>query len=249
MQGTETYIVKQIEAIAKSPDVAKETGVLGDRGMLLSGLLREAEKVQTGGMYGLMAGQAGHLQEYMMQRGMLPQAIGSMSAADRVELMSGDMNEETIRRLARQEAVRELTLNSEEFNNASGNPAKQQEIIDANIGTYADQIRNTHTAIKNFGQAGGSSDIAQLEELGGFNAIASDVAARRPPSAVHKYAADDDAVREIFGANGNPNAPMPALLAALDQLSQGANFQVDPKSLETSLRSMQLAAREAGVGF
>jgi len=246
IQGTETDTLKQAEAIAKSPDAARDTGLLGDRGMLVAGLRQEAEKMQLASMHGLMAGQVGQLQERLFQQGMLPQAIGNMAPADRVRLMAGDLNEETIRRLAIQEARRDLELNNKEYQQQSGNPAAQQRILEQNLGQYEQRITETAQAIKDFPADGKISD---LEKLGGFEAIASNVDAQRTAAAVKKYAGAVDAVREIFGDSGNPNAPMPALLAALDQLTQGANFQMDAKNVEIALRQMQVTAREAGIGF
>jgi hypothetical protein len=58
-----------------------------------------------------------------------------------------------------------------------------------------------------------------------------------------------DAIRELFGDNGNPNAPIPALLAALDQLSHGSVGKVSQRQVENSVRQMRLTAKEMGVGF
>jgi hypothetical protein len=245
-QGEETDTMRQAEAIAKIAPAVKETGLLTDREMLLPQLKREAEKMQVAEMHGLMAGQVGRLAEYMTHRGMLPQAIGAMSAADRVKLMGGQIDDDTVARLAMQEAKRDLFESSEEYRNA-GAP-RQAEMESERAKEHKTRIRNTSTAIQQFNETGAGS-IEDLEKMGGFEAIASNVDSQRTASALKKYSGAVDAIREIFGDNGNPNAPMPALLAALDHLTQGANFQMDAKDVEATLRQMQMTAKEAGIGF
>lgn len=247
VQGKETDTIKQAEAIAKIQPAVQETGLLNDKEMLLPHLRRAAEKMQVAGMHGLMAGQVGQLQEYMLQRGMLPQALGSMTAADRVKLMGGELDQDTLRRLATTAAEREL-MTKESYRSMS--PQEQKTQLDAETNKQIATLTETSKAIKQYNDgAPDKKSIADLEKMGGFETIAGNVDAQRTASALKKYSGAVDAVREIFGDNGNPNAPMPALLAALDHLTHGANFQMDAKEVETSLRQMQMTAREAGIGF
>lgn len=246
VQGDEKDTTKQAEAIAKIQPAVKETGLLGEKEMLLSQVRKEAEKMQVAEMHGLMAGQVGQLQEYMMQRGMLPKAVGAMAPADRVKLMGGKLDDATITRLATTEAERDLMLNNETYQKAD--LTTQQKMVQERLTDYKKDIETTSQAIQDF-NAGKGGSVEELEKMGGFEAIAGNVDSQRTASSLKKYSGAIDAVREIFGDNGNPNAPMPALLAALDHLTQGANFQMDAKGVETALRKMQMAAKEAGIGF
>lgn len=246
VQGDEKDTTKQAEAIAKIQPAVKETGLLGEKEMLLSQVRKEAEKMQVAEMHGLMAGQVGQLQEYMMQRGMLPKAVGAMAPADRVKLMGGKLDDATITRLATTEAERDLMLNNETYQKAD--LTTQQKMVQERLTDYKKNIETTSQAIQDFNEGKGGS-VEELEKMGGFEAIAGNVDSQRTASSLKKYSGAVDAVREIFGDNGNPNAPMPALLAALDHLTQGANFQMDAKGVETALRKMQMAAKEAGIGF
>ena len=246
VQGDETDVTKQAAAIAKINPAVAATGLLSANEMMLPQLRQKAEKMQIAEMHGLMAGQVGQLAEYMNHRGMLPQAIGAMSAADRVKLMGGQLDDDTLNRLAMQEAKRDLFASSEAYRNA--NPAEQERMEQDKAAEHRKTIQSTSAAITNFNQTGAGS-IADLEKMGGFEALAGNVDSQRTASALKKYSGAVDAIREIFGDNGNPNAPMPALLAALDHLTQGANFQMDAKDVETTLRQMQLTAKEAGIGF
>lgn len=49
------------------------------------------------------------------------------------------------------------------------------------------------------------------------------------------------AISDLFGANGQPNAPMPQLLAALDQLGQGAEYRYSTNQVESMFRNLQQA--------
>lgn len=49
------------------------------------------------------------------------------------------------------------------------------------------------------------------------------------------------AISDLFGANGQPNAPMPQLLAALDQLGQGAEYRYGAGQVTSMFRNLQQA--------
>jgi hypothetical protein len=49
------------------------------------------------------------------------------------------------------------------------------------------------------------------------------------------------AISDLFGANGQPNAPIPQLLAALDQLGQGAEYRYGANTVESMFRNLQQA--------
>lgn len=57
------------------------------------------------------------------------------------------------------------------------------------------------------------------------------------------------AVREIFGDAGITNAPMQQLVAALENFTQGANYQLDPNKTNMMLRTMREAANAQGMGM
>lgn len=48
-------------------------------------------------------------------------------------------------------------------------------------------------------------------------------------------------ISDLFGANGQPNAPIPQLLAALDQLGQGAEYRYGANTVESLFRNLQQA--------
>jgi hypothetical protein len=62
-----------------------------------------------------------------------------------------------------------------------------------------------------------------------------------------KYKGALAAVKEIFGENGNPNAPMRELMNALESLTQGGLQQINSGRVEMTVRNMYNAAKLAGV--
>ena len=57
------------------------------------------------------------------------------------------------------------------------------------------------------------------------------------------------AVRDLFGANGRPDAPMAELIGGLEALTAGAVGKADPSALARSVRSTANLARQAGVSI
>ncbi len=47
------------------------------------------------------------------------------------------------------------------------------------------------------------------------------------------------AIGDLFGANGKPNAPIPELLAALDQMGGGMEYRYNPGQVENTFRRLQ----------
>lgn len=66
---------------------------------------------------------------------------------------------------------------------------------------------------------------------------------------LRQYTETLSAIRDIFGDNGKPNAPIPELLNALGHLSGGLSNQVDPTRLANQLRTTGNLARQSGIGL
>ena len=261
--GDEKDTTKQAEALTKFDAAIKElnqtvkgksadqSGLLGEKEVTVDKTVKQARENRLGEVNGFMAGQVGQMTEQMFQRGMLPQAVGALAPADRVKLLSTERERdpETLKRLAEEFGHRDMM--TRDANYASATPAEQRAMLQPKLGAaggYQDKLKDVFNAADDF-NAGKRTDVQQIEKMEGFDAVAGNVDAKRSAAAIKKYTGAVAAVREIFGDNGNPNAPMPALLAALDHLSQGASGQMDPKQIEGALRSMQQMARESGVGF
>ena len=253
--GKATDTKQQAQELVKFERAIQEAGVLGSSETTIGGLVSKAERRSTEEMHGFMAGQAGQIAENMFQRGMLPKEIGRMTAADRARLINQtDMDAETETRLSKEMARRDLgdQNNSSEmarkFRSLQTEPERTR-FIEENLGTYKDKLTETRREVKATAEGTGSLSATDLEKLQGFDALAGNVDAKRSAEAIKKYTGAVDAIRDIFGDNGNTNAPLPALLAALEGLTGGAVGSMKPQKIESTLRQMQTLAKQAGVGF
>lgn len=68
-------------------------------------------------------------------------------------------------------------------------------------------------------------------------------------SRIKDVAGSVEAVSEIMGGMGYPNAPMPVLIKALNSLTQGGLHHMRPEQLEQTVREMQAIAKQTGMGM
>ena len=255
--GTATDTATQAKELTKFDRAIKESRVLLGDEATISQVETAAFKQPTAEMRGLTAGQAGQLMENLFQRGVLPPTIGNLDAKGRVNAIAETkLDDATLQRLAETMARRQLTEKNEvgaggkKFSEMTETQQRQEieKLANQKDGTK-DQISATRQeAIK---AAGGQSDKSaeEIMQMTGGEALAGNVDASRVSSRLKDYADSIAAVRDIFGDNGNPNAPMPALMAALDHLTQGGMGQINPNQMSTTLRQMQSMARETGTGM
>ena len=88
-----------------------------------------------------------------------------------------------------------------------------------------------------------------LTKLRGTNAISSrmtDADARQISDQLQDYVGTLSAIREVFGENGNPNAPIPQLINALETLTSGQMHKFDSNRLNTMVRDMQSLTQLSG---
>lgn len=254
--GKATDTKQQAQELVKFERAIAESGVLKDTEMTVGGLIKQAEKVPVNEMHGFMAGQVGQIAENMFQRGMLPQALGSMSPADRVRMIhQTPLDEENLTRISREMARRDLSSETNSSEEARQYRALQTEpererFVNKHADNYRDTLQETRRKIEETATgASGAMSATDLEKLQGFEALSGNVDAKRSAESIKKYTGAVAAIRDIFGDNGNPNAPLPALLAALEGLTGGAVASMKPQKIEATLRQMQTVAKEAGIGF
>lgn len=203
-------------------------------------------------MHGFMAGQTGQLMEHLFQRGELPQSIGMLTPAERARMVSGQIDDKAVQQVAREFGRSDLMAKDKTF--AAMTPEAQERELDKRMDDYSTRIKDTLTKVRDIdtrdmGPEERDRELGQLERSEEYKALASRVDSKRVGETLKQYTGAVSAVREIFGDNGNPNAPMGALLAALEQLSGGATSQMRPQKVEATLREMRLAAKEVGVGM
>ena len=263
--GDETDTARQIEKLATYDPAVQEinkkavagfgTGaaVLKDNEVTFDKLTTQAHNNRLNEVHGFMAGQVGQITEQMFQQGMLPQAVGAMSPADRVKLLSEEgrlRDPETMTRLAQEFGHRDMMAKDKEYAKEA-DPLRKSEMLNSRLDVYRGTLNNVFTEIdaRNANPKNPQTSIAQIERLPGYSEILSNVDAKRTAAAVKDRTGAVAAVREIFAANGKTNVQTPMLLAALEHLSQGASSQMEPKKLEMAMRTMQQVAMESGIGF
>ena len=253
--GKATTAQEQAQELVKFDRAIKNANVLGTNETSIAGLQRGAENASVEGMHGFMAGQTGQVAEHLFQRGMLPQSIGALSAADRVKVLAKEeLDAGTKTRLAREFGHRDLMEKNTDYAAAfnSGNTANQEQIMQKNLADYEDRIDTSMKAVKKAAASRGQISADQAEKLltmDGMDTVAGNVDAKRSGAVVKKHTEALAAIREIFGDNGNPNAPVPALLAALDHLSQGTSHRMSSNKVASTLREMRGTAKELGMGI
>lgn len=207
-------------------------------------------------MRGFQAGQAGEIMDYMFQRGTLPQSIGALKPADRAKLVSGSFTKDdpALDVLAREFGHREMMKDE----NYAGMTEEEQKIeLEKNVGTYRKRLTDTLDNVEELRKADPrrmspeerDKKMKQVEGTEEFQMLSTHVDAKRVSETLKGYAGAVKAVQEIFGDNGNANAPMGALLQALEGLSMGSAAQMKPEKIEATLRQMRLAAKETGMGM
>ena len=251
--GTATDSATQAKELVKFDRAIKEAGVLSGDEATVSMLQTRAERLPTDEMHGFMAGQVSQVAENLAQRGVLPPSIGALSAKDRVgAIAETKLDEATIDRLARTMAERDLEKSDTEAGRLyreAASPDERKAEVDKVIDSYKLGIKDTQSEAERFARGESSKSAEEVLQGMGGEALAGNVDASRTASKLKSYTDSLSAVRDIFGDNGNPNAPMPALMAALDQLTQGGMGQMNPGKMAQTLRQMQTLARETGTGM
>jgi hypothetical protein len=256
--GTATDTATQAKELTKFDRAIKESRVLLDEEATIGQLETAAFKQPTAEMRGLTAGQAGQLMENLFQRGVLPQTVGNLDAKGKVSAIAETkLDDATLQRLAETMARRQLTEKNEtnaagkKFTDMTATEQKQEiEALANKQGGTKEQINATRAEAERTARGGvGAKSAEDVMQMVGGEALASNVDASRVSSRIKDYADSIAAVRDIFGDNGNSNAPMPALMAALDHLTQGGMGRINPAQMATTLRQMQSMARDTGTGM
>lgn len=89
----------------------------------------------------------------------------------------------------------------------------------------------------------------ELEQLRGTSEVQTRLtktSARDIAQKLQNYTDSLGALREVFGDNGNPNAPVPQLIGALEELTSGQLQKFDPARLNTLVRDMQAISQTTG---
>ena len=90
-------------------------------------------------------------------------------------------------------------------------------------------------------------DLTMLQEDEGIQQQLRSFSADRVKRSLKSYVGVVATMRDIFGDEGKPNAPVQELLQSLDRLTQGGLGKVDPGRMSTMLRQTHELARQGGL--
>tara|TARA_Y100001973_G_C5208638_1_gene343606 strand:- start:10240 stop:13554 length:3315 start_codon:yes stop_codon:yes gene_type:complete len=114
------------------------------------------------------------------------------------------------------------------------NRTEQYEAIAAETGQTVDQVRQAHNAPG--GEEAFRTKMRQFD-------------ANRVKTRMEGLAGAVDAMREIFGDLGNPNAPMSQIIDGLNALTQGGLASMPVATLENTVRMTKAIADNTGMGI
>lgn len=90
------------------------------------------------------------------------------------------------------------------------------------------------------------SDLAKLRKNEGVQTKMTQADTRQITDRLQSYVGSLSAMREVFGENGDPNAPMPKLINALRALTSGQMQSFDATRLNTMVRDIQSMSQVSG---
>lgn len=91
-----------------------------------------------------------------------------------------------------------------------------------------------------------NDDLAKLRKNEGIQAKLTQADTRQITDKLQSYVGSLSAMREVFGENGDPNAPMPKLINALRGLTSGQMQGFDANRLNTMVRDIQAMSQVSG---
>lgn len=198
-------------------------------------------------MHGFGAVASGEMMETLFQQGRLPQSIGALSAADRVKAISRTKRDDkTMNELSRQFGHSELLSRDAAY--ASASEEEQKIMLADKLPSFRQRLDSTLNEVDKFQAKDPRAKSAEeIEQMSGFGLAANALDAKQVSRSLKDYNGAVSAIREIFGDNGNPNAPIQQLIANLQHLTNGAQGSMGGGKVESLVREIRLAARDTNT--
>ena len=185
------------------------------------------------GLRGMSAGQAGMLTNELQARGLLGQPMGMLSLQEQRAMVSKEINNATLGRLAEQLPEIQNILKE------GGTPT------DDMLAKARDRVRQSHAALIDPNVKMTEED---LKNLPGGEDILRATDAERISGRLKNLSGAVKAMRDIFGDMGNPNAPMREIINGLEALTQGGLSTMSAGDLEMMVRRTHTIAKQTGMG-
>jgi len=94
-----------------------------------------------------------------------------------------------------------------------------------------------------------SQELTKLAQTDAVRGEMTSADASRIKNRLQGYSQSIAAMREVFGENGDPNAPIPKLIGALEGLTQGNIQKFDSNNLNTMVRDLQSMSQISGLSL
>ncbi|NDD52782.1 hypothetical protein EBZ39_02705 [bacterium] len=270
VNGDEEDVNKQAAAIAKFSEAVatfqqsvKSKGIAGVEPILQSNevtqttALLAAEENNLRQMRGFNASQMSAVRDHLFSRGMLPQAVGSLTPAARVQLIASDYQkyeDKDFERIAETQAKTELESDAKYKQLAFGSREEQEtarDMLSAKTAEKVKELKTVTAAAAEYVATNGTDSIPAAKVLSqpGAPALLAAAEARRESDILSKYPPALDAIRAIYADNSRPVYDTRELIKTYSVLAQGAETQMSPEAIAPFMFSVQQNAKKAGVGL
>jgi hypothetical protein len=187
----------------------------------------------------LSAGQVGILARELSVRGLLPELRDSQRTRDYIAEMRQSLTARE--RLFDDAAIERAVLRDKDITDRQ---AKGLPVSEALLESKREGIRATRARML----TDADLPIEELAKLPGGQDILSHIDTQRLKGRLENLSGAVQAMREVFGDLGNPNAPIAEILNGLDALTQGGLATMSPGQIEAIVRRTQATARVTGMG-
>lgn len=180
---------------------------------------------------GIRSGDMGNILGYMQNQGQLGLSAGLMSGQERrLAAVGTTFDDSAMRRIVEQTSVVKDLI-------AAGKTPSTELLAKTRsaVGQTISNLRN------------GDVSTADLSRMTGGTQILSEIDAARMRDKLQSVAKSVRTMKEIFGDEGQPNAPMQQVLQAIKGLTQGAARVLSPEKVNGMLREMQIVAKQSGT--
>ena len=198
-------------------------------------------------MHGYGGYRTAEMMNALFQEGRLPQSMGSLSAADRVKALSASKRDDkTMTALAKDYAHRDMM--EHDYDYASATAEARKGMLDGKVDSYKGKLETVFQEADKFkNNDPRAKSAAEIEQLSGFSTAANGIDVQRTSKVLKDYNGAIKAIQEMFGDNGKANAPVEVLMKSLNNLTAGAQTNLSPAKVESTVREIRLAAQDAGM--
>lgn len=240
-RGSATIFAQQVHAAMRT---ARDpvTGRSGYSGTAAGVLTQELQSQLFGpganiaAMTGLSMGQAGLLAGELQTRGLLGNVgqLGPQSITAIRNRGAGFYDEAFIARAAERDPAIAARLQ------------RGETVPEADYTAARDRVRRTRDRV--LSPAGQNMSATDLQQADGGEDMLRAGDAVQISGRLRDMSRVVRAMRDIFGDNGNPNAPMREIIAGLQTLTQGGMSRLSASSLESLVRRTHVVGQQTGIG-